>query len=211
MHFVLKYADTTPTGSGSAACCTEGSAAWFAAMRFALEPDSSQSRLACIEKLQHNGPITSFQASNRAARSARRAGADERPFVLTNCTMLDVCSGATSHRMTVILRGGKIERICRDKETSSGNIKLAVPDITEGVFVDVGGSIVMPGLCDAHVHCTAVSANLAGLLSLPESLITAKSAHILQGMLERGFTTIRDAGGADFGLAQVFSVSIKRY
>lgn len=58
------------------------------------------------------------------------------------------------------------------------------------------------GLCDAHVHCTACSADLRSLLSLPESLVAARAAKILEGMLLRGFTTIRDAGGADFGLAQ---------
>ncbi|EFJ42642.1 hypothetical protein VOLCADRAFT_97224 [Volvox carteri f. nagariensis] len=70
------------------------------------------------------------------------------------------------------------------------------------VEVDCGGAVLMPGLCDAHVHCTAVTANLAGLMSLPESYVSTKAAHILAGMLARGFTTVRDAGGADFGLAQ---------
>jgi imidazolonepropionase-like amidohydrolase len=51
------------------------------------------------------------------------------------------------------------------------------------------------GLCDAHVHVTATTANLAGLYSLPESLVTARAADILEGMISRGFTTVRDAGG----------------
>lgn len=56
------------------------------------------------------------------------------------------------------------------------------------------------GLCDAHVHVTATTANLAGLYSLPESLITARAADILEGMISRGFTTVRDAGGISEGL-----------
>jgi imidazolonepropionase-like amidohydrolase len=36
----------------------------------------------------------------------------------------------------------------------------------------------------------------------PQSLITAQAKDILLGMLMRGFTTVRDAGGADFGLVQ---------
>lgn len=52
------------------------------------------------------------------------------------------------------------------------------------------------------MHCTAVTANLSVLMSLPDSYVSARAAHILAGMLSRGFTTIRDAGGADFGLAQ---------
>jgi hypothetical protein len=45
------------------------------------------------------------------------------------------------------------------------------------------------------VHVTATTANLAGLYSLPESLVTARAADILEGMISRGFTTVRDAGG----------------
>lgn len=37
---------------------------------------------------------------------------------------------------------------------------------------------------------------------MPESLVAARAAKILEGMLLRGFTTVRDAGGADWGLAQ---------
>ena len=50
------------------------------------------------------------------------------------------------------------------------------------------------GLCDAHVHCTASTANLSSLMSLPESLVTAHAAVELEQMLARGFTTVRDAG-----------------
>ena len=66
--------------------------------------------------------------------------------------------------------------------------------VVEGLVVDCTGLYVMPGLCDAHVHCTACTADLPGLLSLPESLVTARAAKVLEGMLLRGFTTIRDAG-----------------
>jgi len=68
--------------------------------------------------------------------------------------------------------------------------------------IDCRGGWLLPGLCDAHVHSTAVTADLAGLRSLPESLVTAGAAQVLGGMLLRGFTTVRDAGGADWGLAQ---------
>ncbi len=47
------------------------------------------------------------------------------------------------------------------------------------------------GLCDAHVHVTATTANLAGAMSQPDSYTTIKAAHILERMLYRGFTTVR--------------------
>mmetsp|Transcript_9200 Transcript_9200/g.15792 ORF Transcript_9200/g.15792 Transcript_9200/m.15792 type:complete len:613 (+) Transcript_9200:457-2295(+) len=69
-------------------------------------------------------------------------------------------------------------------------------------MVDVGGRYLMPGLCDAHVRVTANTTNLSSMSDQPRSLITARATRILEGMLMRGFTTVRDAGGADFGLAQ---------
>lgn len=69
--------------------------------------------------------------------------------------------------------------------------------------IDIQGGYIIPGLCDAHVHVTAVSANLHDLLVLPPSLVTARTTIILRDMLMRGFTTVRDAGGCDWGLAKV--------
>lgn len=47
----------------------------------------------------------------------------------------------------------------------------------------------------------ACSADLTGLTRLPESLVSARASVVLEEMLSRGFTTVRDCGGADHGLA----------
>src|SRR2546423_10362671 len=61
---------------------------------------------------------------------------------------------------------------------------------------------LLPGLIDAHVHVTAVTADLGRLAEWSPAYVTARSARVLAGMLRRGFTTVRDVGGADYGLAQ---------
>ncbi|CAI5530584.1 unnamed protein product [Closterium sp. Naga37s-1] len=71
------------------------------------------------------------------------------------------------------------------------------------VEIDLAGRYLLPGLCDAHVHVTAAaSADLHALAALPVSLVACRAARGLQAMLMRGFTTVRDAGGCDQGLAQ---------
>ncbi|CAM6044972.1 unnamed protein product [Sphagnum compactum] len=70
------------------------------------------------------------------------------------------------------------------------------------MLLDLGGAYVIPGLCDAHVHVTALSANLHDMSLLPPSLVTARATKVLEAMLMRGFTTVRDAGGCDWGLAK---------
>src|SRR5260370_33320654 len=60
----------------------------------------------------------------------------------------------------------------------------------------------MPGLIDCHVHVTAATANFAEIEEWSPFYLAARSAKIMGGMLQRGFTTVRDAAGADFGLAR---------
>jgi imidazolonepropionase-like amidohydrolase len=64
----------------------------------------------------------------------------------------------------------------------------------------MAGLTVMPGLTDCHVHVIATTANLGLNADLPSSLVTARSGQIMRGMVMRGFTTVRDLGGADRGL-----------
>ena len=61
--------------------------------------------------------------------------------------------------------------------------------------IDLKGKTLMPGLIDLHVHVIAVELNLARLVHMPNVLITLRSVPMLRGMLRRGFTTVRDAGG----------------
>ena len=66
--------------------------------------------------------------------------------------------------------------------------------------IDLAGKTLMPGLIDCHVHTIAVLADLGRNAMLPDSLVTARATRVMRDMLMRGFTTVRDVGGADFGL-----------
>ena len=68
--------------------------------------------------------------------------------------------------------------------------------------LDVRGRIVMPGLCDAHVHVTAVTPDFALLRRWSPTYVASRAGLVLRDMLMRGFTTVRDVGGADWGLAR---------
>ena len=66
--------------------------------------------------------------------------------------------------------------------------------------IDCNHRVVMPGLIDAHIHAYAPSFNFNEIDRMPAALISSHGANILEGMLQRGFTTVRDAGGGDRGL-----------
>ncbi|HEY7647892.1 MAG TPA: amidohydrolase family protein [Methylomirabilota bacterium] len=66
--------------------------------------------------------------------------------------------------------------------------------------LDCRGLTLMPGLTDAHVHICAVTENITDQHRLyPPSYIAARAMRRAEECLMQGFTTVRDAGGADFG------------
>jgi imidazolonepropionase-like amidohydrolase len=65
--------------------------------------------------------------------------------------------------------------------------------------VDLGGAYVLPGLIDCHVHVMANTADLADLVRWPVTYNAHRTARLLGEMLDRGFTTVRDMAGADYG------------
>ncbi|MGH6815403.1 MAG: amidohydrolase family protein [Hyphomicrobiaceae bacterium] len=81
------------------------------------------------------------------------------------------------------------------REVSATPIKAA-----EARVVDCGRRTVMPGLIDCHVHVFLSEVNLRYLEGIPLTLMTARAVDLLRGMIDRGFTTVRDTGGADWGI-----------
>ncbi|WP_020658224.1 metal-dependent hydrolase family protein [Amycolatopsis benzoatilytica] len=110
----------------------------------------------------------------------------------------------------LLLRSGKLldvetgdctegDLLCADGRIAEVGPALSAPADTR--IVELAGATVLPGLIDAHVHVTAATADLGALPSWSPSYATAHAARIMGQMLDRGFTTVRDASGADFGLA----------
>jgi imidazolonepropionase-like amidohydrolase len=66
--------------------------------------------------------------------------------------------------------------------------------------IDCGGRTLMPGLIDSHVHVFLSEVNIRFLEAVPLTLATARAAALMRGMIDRGFTTVRDTGGADWGI-----------
>jgi imidazolonepropionase-like amidohydrolase len=78
-------------------------------------------------------------------------------------------------------------------------VKPGISTKTETV-VDCGGRILMPGMIDAHVHVYATSLNLEKVVTAPATYRAHYAATFLRHILDCGFTTVRDTGGADVGL-----------
>lgn len=107
-----------------------------------------------------------------------------------NLRLFDGLADSLTEGVEVLVEGDRIKEVS-DRPIASSTAQV----------LDCGGRTLMPGLIDAHVHAYGVDADLGRLDRLPRSLQALKAAERLKDSLARGFTTIRDAGGADWGLA----------
>jgi imidazolonepropionase-like amidohydrolase len=110
--------------------------------------------------------------------------------VIHNAKVFDSVVGELRPRSTIVIEGERITLVTQE----AVQVDDAAPSI------DAKGRVVLPGLIDAHVHVSATSHDLPGLALQPASLTGAESAQLMHAMLRRGFTTVRDAAGADWGL-----------
>jgi imidazolonepropionase-like amidohydrolase len=120
-------------------------------------------------------------------------------IIFANCAVLDGTSRERREDHHVIVEGGHIREVA-DRPIIS----------TTAETIELAGRTLMPGLIDAHVHVLAVDAALARLSERPVTLLTLQAAKVLEAMLQRGFTTVRDAAGADGGLAEAIEEGLVR-
>ena len=120
-------------------------------------------------------------------------------FIFADCAVLDGTRNERREGHHVLVESGHV------REVSDRPIKSASAET-----IGLAGRTLMPGLIDAHVHVLAVGADLARLSDRPVTLLTLQAAKVLEGMLQRGFTTIRDAAGADGGLAEAVEEGLVR-
>ncbi len=68
--------------------------------------------------------------------------------------------------------------------------------------IDVRGKTLMPGLIDAHCHVLGSSLKVTDVESQPLTYVAQYAARMLRHALDCGFTTVRDVGGGEAGIAQ---------
>jgi imidazolonepropionase-like amidohydrolase len=112
-----------------------------------------------------------------------------QPTLIVGATLFDSERGVLQPQTQIMIEGDRVKAVQTQSISAEGKH-----------VIDVAGRVVLPGLIDAHVHVTASMLDLVAMTLQAPSLLVAQSSHILRGMLHRGFTSVRDAGGADHGL-----------
>ncbi|MGE0766809.1 MAG: amidohydrolase family protein [Hyphomicrobiaceae bacterium] len=109
--------------------------------------------------------------------------------LFTNFEMLEPSTGELRGGHEILVEGDLI------REVAAKPIKSGAATV-----IDCAGRTLMPGLIDCHVHVMHSEVNVRFLEAMPLTLLTARAAVRLKAMLDRGFTTVRDTGGCDWGV-----------
>ncbi|WP_027798091.1 metal-dependent hydrolase family protein [Paraburkholderia dilworthii] len=112
-------------------------------------------------------------------------------LVLEGVAVFDPATRKRQTSVNVCIADGKIAAI--------GDVPASFDDARR---LTLPGRTVLPGFIDLHVHVVAGNTNLGASAAMPNFLAALKTLPVLRGMLNRGFTTVRDAGGADFGMCE---------
>lgn len=109
-------------------------------------------------------------------------------LILENAALIELKTGEVQPERFVTVDGDSIVAVETTRPTGTAE------------RLDLKGRYLLPGLIDAHYHATLTDTNPAKLRDVPTTLMTARAGQLLKATLDRGFTTVRDMGGADWGL-----------
>lgn len=121
----------------------------------------------------------------------------DTPTIFHHATLFDGTSAEVREDVNVLVENGRIAGVTQDAINSKS-----------ARHVDVRGLFLMPGLIDAHFHAYGLSMDVTKFDHMPMSLLAHHGASMLKGALMRGYTTVRDAAGADCGLAQAVTLGL---
>jgi len=110
-------------------------------------------------------------------------------FLFSGGRFLDPRKSQLIDGIEVLVEGDRV------KEVADRPIRASTP-----TRIDLGGKTLMPGLIDAHLHIFLNEVNIGLLDGVPLTLLAMQGSVALKSSLMRGFTSVRDTGGGDFGM-----------
>ncbi len=117
--------------------------------------------------------------------------------LFTGGRLLDPAKDALLDGFEVLVVDGRIAEVSE-----------APIDAPSATRIDLAGRTLMPGLIDCHLHVVSTTVDGSANTLQPSSLTALKAGKILETILSRGFTTVRDCCGADLGLVMALEQGV---
>jgi imidazolonepropionase-like amidohydrolase len=110
-------------------------------------------------------------------------------FLFTGGRFLDPRQAEPIDGIEVLVEGDRVKEVADRSVTAAGATRI-----------DLAGRTLMPGLIDAHLHIFLTEVNIGLLDAVPLTLLAMQGSLALRNSLMRGFTSVRDTAGGDFGM-----------
>lgn len=122
-------------------------------------------------------------------------------LVFERATVLDCTGRDPQPQMRVQVEDGRILRISK----ADGSVMPR-----DARVIDCSGRFLMPGLLDAHVHLASIELDERKEAETPPAVLSLRIAQQIEEALDSGFTTVRDAGGLDWGFKEAVRLKLIR-
>ncbi|GKT91144.1 amidohydrolase [Colletotrichum tofieldiae] len=118
----------------------------------------------------------------------------QNTYLFVNANVVDTVEGVIIENTTVRISTGLIENVGGESANAPG----------DAIVVDLQGRYVSPGLIDCHVHVSSVpgEAGLNGGFNMDATVSHLRQSFVCGRILSKGFTTVRDTGGATLALKE---------
>ena len=131
----------------------------------------------------------------------------QQTYVLKNCNVVDSADGVVRPNITVKLADGIIKSVLEQNSHSDTSRSGGGEDDEDAIVIDLAGKYLSPGLIDCHVHLSSTpgDATLAGAMPTDPAVSLLRQPFACAQALARGFTTLRDCGGATLALKEALA------
>ncbi|KAK4631521.1 hypothetical protein CLAFUW4_03436 [Fulvia fulva] len=132
----------------------------------------------------------------------------QKRYRLVDARLIDPKSGDVHEHVTIDLWSGVIRHMSKlSGQPSPGDDAMSWTQGSDIVVVNLEGRFVMPGLMDCHVHLATPSGEdgLKDTVNQDPDTSLLRQPYLAHQMLKRGFTSIRDCGGAGLALEEALA------
>ncbi|KAK5746631.1 hypothetical protein LTR17_000647 [Elasticomyces elasticus] len=132
----------------------------------------------------------------------------QKRYRLVDCSLIDPKDGQVYEHVTVDLKDGLIHRMTKlSKWPSPGDEALSWTSNEQITIINLDGKFLCPGLIDCHVHLATPPGEegLKDTMNQDTTTSLLRQPYLAHQMLKRGFTSVRDCGGASLALKEAFA------